>query len=348
MVKHYRFLIAGGAGFIGSHIVKYLLSRKKVKKVVIIDNFTTGCIKNIENLINDNRLLIIEDNINNEKIIDEVNEKFDLVMHLAAIANPTDYEVNPLETLLVNSIGNLNLMNIVKKSKAQFIYFSSSEIYGDHIVLPYRGFEENSLSCLYLNKKRSPYSIGKCFGEELTINYCRKKGLKYLVIRPFNIYGSNMDLKTNYGRVIPNFIHWSLKKEQLRIHGDGLQERSFCYIDDFINGLFKLIEKDITDLTINIGNPEPISILKLANLINELQNKKSNYYFVDKYKFEPKFRTPNIDLIKKLTGWKPKISLENGLIKTIEWFKNGGIEKYERKTIKSFNYSPNIHSISTT
>lgn len=314
-------LIAGGAGFLGSHFVKKLLSLKDVKKVVVLDNFSSGSLNNIAEVINDPRLKVIETDIS--LTIPRFTEKFDCVCHLAALANPIDYEKNPIATLTVNSDGVRNMIEIARQNKAYYIYFSSSEIYGVYDYIPYRGLsEEETVSRLILGKPRSPYAVGKCFGEELTRHFCDNYGIKYTIVRPFNVYGPYMDVNTNYGRVIPNFITWALKKEPLQINGDGTQIRTFCYIDDFMEALFRLLKAKPGPEVVNIGNRQQIRILDLAQLINELLDNKSNgYHFRERYQFEPMIRIPDLNRIIKLTGWEPVTGLRKGLINTSHWLK---------------------------
>jgi nucleoside-diphosphate-sugar epimerase len=249
---------------------------------------------------------------------------------LAAIANPLDYETYPIETLSVNSNGSNNMIKIAENSKAKYVFFSSSEVYGNYDSLPRGSLSETSGSRIVLNQKRSPYVVGKCFGEEITINLCMNKGIEYLIIRPFNIYGPKMDLMTKYGRVIPNFCIWGLLGQPLKIHGDGTQIRSFCHIDDLINALNLLINSNFKNNSINIGYPQPISILDLARLISEILEMEENYIFVERYEFEPFIRIPDINKIKSIIGWKPQIDLRTGLMRTIEWFKTEGIKEYNR------------------
>lgn len=316
-----RFLIAGGAGFLGSHFVKKLLRLKYIKKIVVLDNFSTGSLNNLTEVTDDPRLKIIETDISQS--IPKLKEDFDFICHLAARANPIDYEKNPIDTLTVNSDGVKNLIGLARRFNTSFIYFSSSEVYGIYDCIPYRGLsEEDTVSRLILGKPRSPYSVGKCFGEELTKRLCNHYGIKYTIVRPFNIYGPNMDVKTNYGRVIPNFITWALKKEPLQINGDGTQIRTFCYIDDFLQALFLLIKAESPPEVINIGSQQQIRILDLAKLINQLFGNQSNdCVFVERYQFEPLARIPDLNLIKKATGWEPAIGLKKGLKQTVDWLK---------------------------
>jgi len=323
-------LVAGGAGFIGCHIVDRLLSSDTTERVLVIDNFTSGTRENLKRFDSDDRLEVIEMDVTDPAVIETAGKGFDLVLHLAAVANPMDYEKQPLETLLVNSEGSRNLIEIAGKSGSRYVFFSSSEVYGDYNVLPIGPMSEISQSRIFLNQKRSPYVVGKCFGEEMAIYLCRKMEIEHLIIRPFNIYGPNMDLMTKYGRVIPNFCIWGLRGQSLRIHGDGTQVRTFCHIDDLVSGLFILLEKGVQGRSINIGYPDPISVIDLARMISNILGIEENFKFVEKYEFEPYIRRPDIRLINELTGWKPKVDLRAGLDRTIDWFRTVGMGKYLR------------------
>ncbi|MBN1389803.1 MAG: NAD-dependent epimerase/dehydratase family protein [Candidatus Thermoplasmatota archaeon] len=325
-----KFLVAGGAGFIGSHLVRYLLSREETEHVLVIDNFISGSWKNIEDLLDDPRMEVMDSDIIDTVILERDYPDLDIVLHLATIANPTDYERNPISTLSVNSIGTSNLIEIAGKTKAMFVFFSSSEVYGSHEISPGRSLSEICHSRIILNQKRSPYVVGKCYGEELTISRCNENNIPYLIIRPFNIYGSNMDMESQYGRVITNFIIWGLEGNSLRVHGDGTQIRSFCHIDDFLAALFQLLNRGIVGKSINIGYPHPISILDLAHLICELIGVEEDFKYVKRYEFEPFWRIPDIALIKELTGWEPQKNLRKGLIETIQWFRSVGMERYSK------------------
>jgi len=321
-------LLAGGAGFIGSHIVRYLLGQKDIEKVLVVDNFVTGTRKNLTGLVNDDRLEVLDRDITDPMVIKEVGKGFDLILHLATIANQKDYEEHPVETLKVNSEGSQNMIEIARRNKAKYVFFSSSEVYGSYDPALSAPFSESTPSRIVLNQKRSPYVVGKCFGEEMTINLCRREGVEYLIIRPFNIYGPNMDMMTDYGRVIPNFCIWGLRGMPLRINGDGSQERSFCHVDDLINALVSLLKRHISGQCINIGYPRSISILDLARLVSEVLSIEEDFQYVDRYPFEPNMRLPDIGLIGQLAGWEPVIDLRSGLVRTIEWFKIEGLEYY--------------------
>jgi nucleoside-diphosphate-sugar epimerase len=309
------YVIAGGAGFIGSHIVRRLLSLGTTSRITVLDDFSTGSRMNLQHASQDRRLRILECNV--AEAVPDIHAA-DVVLHLATCANPKDYEALALDTLRVNSQGTGNLLRLARENESRFVYFSSSEIYGDHDPMPLNGLDEESCSRIHLGKKRSCYVVGKAFGEELVRAYCSEYEVEHLIVRPFNVYGPNMDWNTPYGRVVPNFLRWAMMSEPLRVNGDGSQERSFCYIDDFLDCLFLLLNGQFPpERAVNIGNPEPTSILELANIVNHMTDNCGGVEFVDKYQFEPKYRTPDVRRVMEWTGWKPKTSLTRGLEKLI-------------------------------
>lgn len=312
-----RFLLAGGAGFIGSHLAKRLLQEEETRNVTIVDNYCTGSASNLEEILDDPRLQLIEADVTAPL---QLIDNYDCILHMAAIANPTDYELNPVETLRVNSAGVENLLQLAQRTKARFIFFSSSEIYGLYEEISPNGLTEDAMSHLILNHPRSPYPVGKCFGEELTVHLAAQSGVDYSIVRPFNVYGPHMDIKSNYGRVIPNFIAWALKKKPLLVQGDGQQQRTFCYIDDFIKALILVIMRSKPMTIVNIGSPIPTPIVELAHQINGLLLNEAGIQFVEKYPYETLNRIPNIQQIKAL-GWSPKVDLRDGIKRTIVWLK---------------------------
>lgn len=304
-----RLLVAGGAGFIGSHLVRRLLGEPQTEAVTVIDNFSTGDLANLSKVKDDPRLTVIMEDVTKPF---HHQAEYDWVLHLAAIANPTDYEKSPLETLHVNSRGNEYLIQLAANAGARYAFFSSSEIYGYYDQIPRGGLREDTMSRLVLNKSRSPYPVGKCFGEEMTKYLTHQYAIPYVVIRPFNVYGPDMDLKTNYGRVIPNFIRWALNSEALKVQGDGHQIRTFCHINDFVEALMTIIKHPAPPCVINIGSPIPTPILTLAKLINRLTGNTAGIEQVEKYPYETISRIPDIRRIRSL-GWCPKIDLEEGV-----------------------------------
>lgn len=317
------YVIAGGAGFIGSHLVRRLLRHDCVTRVVVLDDFSTGRKENLEDVEDDQRLDVLDCDITGTL---RNIPSAEVILHLATIANPTQYEKSPIDTLLVNSKGNENLLRIARESRSFYVYFSSSEVYGNHSPMPVEGLREESESHLFLNRNRSPYFVGKIFGEEIVRNVCRKKMMNYLIVRPFNVYGPRMDVGTRYGRVIPNFIRWAMKGLPLQINGDGTQERSFCYIDDFLDALFELLGAPLLpERIVNIGNPDSISIRQLAMVVNDILDNPAGYVFTKRYEYEPRFRTPNIDRLNSWTRWKPRIGIKEGIERIVESMR----EEYE-------------------
>ena len=309
-----KCVVAGGAGFIGSHLVTKLLAHNN--HVIVLDDFSSGMMDNLHHVKSQSNL-----EIKTCDITDAIPpmDGVDMIFHLAASANPTDYEKDPLSSLSVNSVGNEQLIECANSSQARYMYFSSSEIYGHHNPIPNNGLSEECMSHLVLNQKRSPYFIGKIFGESLVGHLCQKYSLQHIIIRPFNVYGTRMDKKTCYGRVIPNFMNWAHRNEPLRIHGDGIQERSFCHVDDFIDCIMRIVQKPSWEHSVvNIGNPEPVKIRELAKLVIGVTRSLSSLLYTQRYKYEPKYRTPNIHRVHEWLHWRPRIQLQEGLIELIE------------------------------
>ncbi|MCK9265596.1 SDR family oxidoreductase [bacterium] len=306
-----KVFISGGAGFLGSFLCGHYL--KNNCEVWCMDNFITSSRDNIEEYLNDRNFTFIE-----KDVIDFTPENmptdFNYVYHLASPASPPDYFKFPFETLRVNSIGTENCLKLALSSGAAFLYSSTSEVYGDPLI-PVQNEEYwgnvNSIGV------RSVYDEGKRYGEAITMAYNRKYNLNTHIVRIFNTYGPRMRL--NDGRVIPNFIHQSLSNQSFTIYGDGKQTRSFCYVDDLIKGITLLIEKDY-HLPVNLGNPGEFTVIELAELIQKLQNKKSNMVFMAPLEDDPKRRRPDISKAKELLGWQPKVALEEGLRKTLDYF----------------------------
>ncbi|RKY30479.1 MAG: SDR family NAD-dependent epimerase/dehydratase [Candidatus Omnitrophota bacterium] len=306
-----KILITGGAGFIGSHLCKFYLERGN--EVWCIDNLSTGDIENIEELFkNPDFKFLKKDLINLD--IDKLPTDFDFIIHLASPASPSDYFKYPVETLKVNSIGTEKMLLLALRCDAKFLFSSTSEVYGDPLI-PVQN--EEYWGNVNPVGERSPYDEGKRFGEAITMAYKRKYNVNTRIVRIFNTYGPKM--RIDDGRVIPNFICQAIRNLPITIYGDGEQTRSFCYIDDLVDGIARIMEKDY-HLPINLGNPEEFSILQLAKIIKELTSSDSPIVFKPPLPDDPKRRKPDITKAQKILGWKPKISLEEGLKKTITYF----------------------------
>ena len=306
-----KILISGGAGFIGSHLCDFFIKNGDI--VWCIDNFITSERKNIQHLLDNKNFVLIEKNLI-EFDENEINEKFDYVLHFASPASPVDYMKYPIETLKVNSAGTEKMLNIALKSKSIFLFASTSEVYGDPLIPVQNEEYWGNVNPIGV---RSVYDEGKRYGEAITMAYHRKFKLNTKIIRIFNTYGPKMRL--NDGRVIPNFIYCALNNKPLPIYGDGKQTRSFCYIDDLIEGIIKILEVEY-NLPINLGNPEEFTIIELAEKIEKIFGKKLGIKYLPGLPDDPKKRKPDITLAKKLLSWEPKISLDEGLKKTIEYY----------------------------
>jgi len=322
-------VVAGGAGFIGSSLCKSLLDHGY--KVICIDSLITGDKKNIEQLFKNPKFQFIQHDITQP--ISSIKYKelswpagradIKYIFHLASPASPNkkskrSYINHPIETLLTNSIGAYYLLELSRNSAACFLYASSSEIYGDPKVSPQ---SEGYFGNVNPNGIRSVYDEGKRFGEALTMGYVRKHGTDARITRIFNTYGPNM--QTDDGRVISNFINQAITNKPITIYGDGSQTRSFCYIDDMIEGLKRAMFLDKTKgEVINLGNQDEWTILELAKLIKQMTSSSSEIIFEELPEDDPKSRNPDISKAKKLMGWEPKIGIEDGLRKTIQYCKN--------------------------
>ena len=302
-------VITGGSGFIGSYLCERLISEGF--KVICIDNLITGNLENIRHLLNDNNFRFIKHNVT-EFI--KVGEKTDFVLHFASPASPEDYLKFPIQTLKVGSLGTHNALGLAKEKKAKFLLASTSEVYGDPLVHPQ---PESYWGHVNPVGVRGCYDESKRFAESLTMAYRRMHKLNTRIIRIFNTYGPRM--RIHDGRVVPNFIYQALHNKPLTVYGKGAQTRSFCYIDDLINGIFRMMNSGISG-PINLGNPHEFTILRLAKLVIKLTGAKTDIVFKPLPQDDPRQRQPDISNAKKLLRWNPKIGLEEGLQKTIEWF----------------------------
>ena len=304
-----RVLITGGAGFLGSHLCERLLS--KGCDVICADNFYTGSKRNIEFLIGNPYFELLRHDITFPLYV-EVDE----IYNLACPASPIHYQNDPVQTTKVNVHGSINMLGLAKRIKAKILQASTSEVYGDPTVHPQPETYHGNVNCI---GPRSCYDEGKRCAETLFFDYFRQHKLNIKVARIFNTYGPRMHL--NDGRVVSNFIVQALRGTPLTIFGDGTQTRSFCYVDDLIEGLIRLMNTsdDVTG-PINLGKPGEFTILKLAEKVIELSNSKSEIVFKKLPADDPKQRRPDITQARKILEWEPEIELEEGLKRTIDYF----------------------------
>ena len=304
-----RNLITGGAGFLGSHLVERLLDDGE--EVICIDNFVTGNKINIKEWFEHPRFEFIRHDITNP-----IHLEVDKIWHLACPASPTHYQSNPIKTAKTSFLGTYNMLGLAKRTNAKLLFASTSEIYGDPEVHPQPESYKGSVSTI---GPRSCYDEGKRIGETLCFDYKRSHALDIKVIRIFNTYGPRM--QPNDGRVISNFIVQALRGESLTIYGDGSQTRSFCYVDDLIEGIIRFMNTKFSG-PINLGNPSEYTILEIAKIIIQKINPQLEIQFLSLPKDDPTKRKPLIDLAKQQINWQPFINLDNGLDKTIEYFKS--------------------------
>lgn len=303
-------LVAGGAGFIGSHLCQKLINEKN--KIICVDNLITGKLKNIEYLMKNNDFKFINSDIN-EKII--INEKIDEIYNLACIASPPKYQEHSIFTLKTNFCGTLNLLELAKKYNSKILLTSTSEIYGEPQISPQNEEYRGNVNTVGI---RSCYDEGKRVAETLMFEYNNKYKIDIKIARIFNTYGSGMDI--NDGRVVTNFIKQMLNNENITVYGDGKQTRSFCYIDDTVNGLIKLMNSNYNK-PINIGNPNEITIINLIEILLKKIDTKSKIIYLNLPKDDPTNRKPDIKLANLILKWFPKVNIYDGLDKTIDYYK---------------------------
>ncbi len=309
-----NILLAGGAGFLGSHFCDFLL--EKGHSVYCIDNFITGKKENIKHLLNNKKFKFKKTDITKKF---SIKEKFDCVINFASIASPVFYDKYKIETLLVGSYGTYNLLELARKNKAKFLFTSTSEVYGDPACNPQ---EETYWGNVNPIGKRSMYDESKRFSEALIMNYHRVYGLDTKMVRIFNTYGPRMNM--NDGRVVPQFINQALNNKPITVFGKGTQTRSLCYVSDLIAGIYKLLmSKEHTP--VNIGNPHELTVKDIAKTIIKLTNSKSKITYKPLPEDDPKKRRPDISKAKKILKWEPKVDLNQGLLKTIDYFKRSKI-----------------------
>jgi len=304
-----RAVITGGAGFIGSHLCKRLLDEGY--KVICIDNFITGSHENIKGLNKNRNFSLLVHNVCKEI---KIKGKVDYVLHCASLASPDDYLNFPIQTLKVGSLGTHNSLGLAKAKGAVFLLFSTSEVYGDPLMHPQKESYWGNVNPVGV---RGCYDESKRFAEAMAMAYHRTHKIDTKIVRIFNTYGPHM--RNHDGRVVPNFISQALNNKPITVYGKGEQTRSFCYIDDLVEGLYRLMLSNEND-PVNLGNPGEFTIMQLAKLTLKLTNSKSKIIYKKLPQDDPRQRQPDISRAKKTLGWGPKVCLEDGLRKTISWF----------------------------
>jgi dTDP-glucose 4,6-dehydratase len=305
-----RYLVTGGAGFIGSHLCESFLSQGH--DVLCMDNYSTGATENMAPFLKNPRFRFIDHNVS--RYI-ELQEPLDYILHFASPASPVDYLELPIPTLKVGALGTHNTLGLAKAKNAVYLLASTSEVYGDPLVRPQSEEYWGNVNPI---GPRGVYDEAKRFAEAMTMAYHRYHGLNTRIVRIFNTYGPRMRLRD--GRVVPNFIMQALRGEPLTVYGQGQQTRSFQYVDDLIEGLQKLLKSD-HHLPVNIGNPHEMTVLEFAKKIIELTNSKSEIVYRPLPEDDPQVRQPDITKARKILNWEPAVKLEEGLLKTIEYFR---------------------------
>ena len=305
-----NILITGGAGFIGSHLCEYFVSEGD--NVFCLDNLITGELSNIQPLLRNPKFHFIEQDVSQHM---DISDPIDYVLHFASPASPIDYANYPIQTLKVGSLGTLNALGLAKTKKASFLLASTSEVYGDPLIHPQKETYWGNVNPI---GPRGVYDEAKRFAEALTMAYYQKHKTSTRIVRIFNTYGPRM--RKNDGRAIPNFITKVLEGESLVVYGNGNQTRSFCYIDDLLNGIIRLMNVDFHE-PVNMGDVQEISILELALKIIAIEGSAVAIRHESLPLDDPRVRQPDLERAKKLLNWSPKVSLDEGLRLTLEWFK---------------------------
>lgn len=311
-----RTLVTGGAGFVGSHLCETFLAMGH--EVICVDNFITGCLGNIEHLRNNPQFSFIRHDISHHL---EIDGPIDNILHFASPASPVDYLKHPIPTLKVGSLGTHNTLGLAKAKNSSYLLASTSEVYGDPERHPQSEDYWGNVNPIGI---RGVYDEAKRFSEAMVMAYHRYHNINTHIIRIFNTYGNRMRLDD--GRVLPNFMGQALRGEPLTVYGDGSQTRSFCHVDDLVEGITKLLFKDFHE-PVNLGNPSEVTILEFAKEILDLSGSKSQIIFHPLPQDDPKVRKPDISRAKELLGWMPKIQRTAGLTKTLKHFQ----EKIARK-----------------
>ena len=304
-------LVTGGAGFLGSHLCERLLERGD--NVICLDNFFTGRKQNVAHLLSNPRFELIR-----HDIVQPIALEADQIYNLACPASPVAYQYNPIKTIKTSTVGVVNVLGLAKRCKARILHASTSEVYGDPTVHPQPESYWGNVNPL---GPRSCYDEGKRVAESLCMNYHQEHNLEVRIIRIFNTYGPRMD--PNDGRVISNFITQALRGQPLTIYGDGMQTRSFCYVDDLLRGMMQLMDQDKETGPVNIGNPGEYTMLQLAEqVLKQIPDSKSRIIHEPLPQDDPKQRCPDITKARSLLGWSPTVDLQEGLARTVEYYRS--------------------------
>ena len=308
-----RVLVTGGAGFIGSYLCNVLVEVGAM--VTCLDNFSTGLTENINHLEGRKNFKLLKRDISTFK----GEERYDHILHFASRASPEDYQIHPIETLLTNSNGSYRMLDLARKHDSKILFASSSEVYGHADVIPTPETYWGSVNPIGI---RSCYDEGKRFAEALFMAYHRRHGLDTRIVRLHNTYGPRLRADGVYARALSRFIRQALKDEDITVFGDGGQTRSFCYITDTVRGIvLTLLGNKMKGEVINIGSPLETTILELAKKIREIMDSKSRITFHPSPEDDPERRCPDVSKAKHLLDWAPRIGLDEGLVRTIEWFR---------------------------
>lgn len=304
-----RSIVTGGAGFLGSHLCDFLL--EKGHEVICIDNLVTGNTRNIKHITSD-KFTYLKHDITKPIYF---GDKIDYIFHLASPASPVDYLELPIQTLKVGALGTYNMLGLAKEQDARFLLASTSEVYGDPLVNPQPESYWGNVNPI---GPRGVYDEAKRYAEAITMAYHSHHKMETRIVRIFNTYGPRM--RAGDGRVVPNFINQALKGKDITVYGDGTQTRSFCYVSDLIDGIYKLMMSDFCE-PVNLGNPVEMTVLEFAKEVLEIIETKSKIVFNDLPVDDPKVRRPDISRAKEILGWEPKVGLKDGLEKTVDYFR---------------------------
>jgi len=304
-----RVLITGGAGFLGSHLCDYLLA--KGHQVIALDNLITGKVNNISHLAGNDHFQFIKQDVTEYLYL---KGKIDYILHFASPASPVDYQKYPIQTLKVGSLGTHKALGLAREKKAKFLLASTSEVYGDPQVSPQKEDYWGNVNSL---GPRGMYDEAKRFAEALTMAYHRYHKIDTRIARIFNSYGPRM--RKDDGRVVPTFINQALRGQPLTVFGDGSQTRSFCYVLDLVEGIYKLMVSEINE-PVNLGSPDEMSILDFARLVLEITRSQSKITYKPLPENDPRVRRPDISRARKYLKWQPKVELREGLKETLAWF----------------------------